>query len=86
MFARETAASGRERLCVGRKKDQSKREREGREGPLGPMCESENAIDGSQAARDDRRMTACLWIDTGRQSSLLAVQLEYRRSIVAEII
>jgi hypothetical protein len=50
------------------------------------MCKSENAIDGSQAARDDRRMTACLWIDTGSQSSLLAVQLEYRRSIVAEII
>jgi hypothetical protein len=47
-----------------RKKDQSKREREDREGLLGPMCESENAIDGSETARDDRRMTAWLWIDT----------------------
>ena len=64
MFARETAAFGRGRLCVARKKDQSKREREDRQGPLGPMYESENAIDGSEAARDDRRMTAWLWIDT----------------------
>jgi hypothetical protein len=43
---------------------QSKREREDRQGRLVPMYESENAIDGSEAARDDRRMTAWLWIDT----------------------
>jgi hypothetical protein len=28
------------------------------------MYESENAIDGSEAATDDRRMTARLWNDT----------------------
>ena len=47
-----------------RKGEQSKRERDDRQGPLRPMYESENAIDGTAAARDDRRMTACLWNDT----------------------
>ena len=42
----------------------SKRERGNRQGRLLAMYESENAIDGNEAARDDRRMTAWLWIDT----------------------
>jgi len=43
---------------------QSKREREDRQRPLVPLYESKNAIDGNEAARDDGRMTAWLWIDT----------------------
>ena len=68
------------------KEGQSKREREDRQSRLVPMYESENAIDGSEAASDDRRMTAWLWIALEISHSLLAVQLEYRRSIIAEII
>ena len=43
---------------------QSKREREDRQGRLVPMYESQNAVDGGEAARDDRRMTVWLWNDT----------------------
>ena len=64
MFVRETAAFGKGRLCVARKKDESRREQKDRQGPLGPVYESENAIDRNEAARHDRRMTAWLWIDT----------------------
>jgi hypothetical protein len=44
--------------------DQRKRERKDKQSPLGAMYESENAIDGTEAAKNDRRMTAWLWIDT----------------------
>jgi hypothetical protein len=64
MFARETAAFGKGRLCAARKKDKANDEREDRQGPLVALFESKNAIDGNEAARDDGRMTAWLWIDT----------------------
>lgn len=44
--------------------DQRKREREDKQNPLGAMCESENAIGGTEAAKNDGRMTAWLWNDT----------------------
>ena len=46
------------------KEGERRREWEDGQGPLVPMYESENAIDGNEGARDDRRMTAWLWIDT----------------------
>jgi hypothetical protein len=49
-------------FSLGRR-TKARREWQDRETLLGPMCEPENAIDGSEAASDARRMTAWLWID-----------------------
>ena len=43
---------------------QKKRERVDQQNPLGAMYESENAIGGTEAAKNDRRMTVWLLNDT----------------------
>ena len=64
MFARETLAVWTRAIMSHEEGDQRKRERKDKQSPLGAMYESENAIDGTEAAKNDRRMTAWLWNDT----------------------